>query len=43
MAKDKTELKEPEIPAKSDKKQEPTPTAKKQVQKKFSKFEKKGK
>lgn len=43
MAKDKTELKEPEIPAKSDKKQEPTPTTKKQVHKKFSKFEKKGK
>lgn len=43
MAKEKSaELKEPEIPAKSEDKQQPTPT-KKQVQKKFSKFEKKGK
>ena len=43
MAKDKSaELKEPEIPTKSEDKQKPTPT-KKQVQKKFSKFEKKGK
>lgn len=46
MAKEKEkELKEPEIPTKSDEKaaKEPTPTPKKQVQKKFAKFEKKGK
>lgn len=42
MVKDnkKEELKEPEIPTKSDKKtaEEPKPTPKKAVQKKFSKF-----